>query len=918
MSETISKLEPHRTIYLQGFGRTSGDGYGCVAALSQASASGFTLSGEFVAQDDFVVLVLWDADGGSIDGITAHPRIGYLPDWAFDGVVLQFTLQVTNCMPIDAAWYPVVTWPYLMVEFADGTQQQVPLLPNATAAAGSYVQPAATFTLGGSLAAGDVIGLCWLNYSYSYTLTVKDTLASAVAGLAAAIGGAASASGASITITLPASIAQGANGNFVGAYGTVTGDGAWTPAAAYFNGGQSPTAWTITIDFSSLNETTIQRMWLTFAPAMQNQQFTQEEFSAVFTNWTLTDPNGRLPLSVAGPGSVRIQQSDSWCSYTGYWEAAPTALGWWSMGAAVVAAYNAGDPLAAVTIQTSCQSPCDLYVGTRLDWNCGILSATLDGGAPITLDTYGSGVNVRRLLFANVAAGAHTVVLTVTSNKNANSQGWYFYFNFLECAVPGEVPDAPATDTAFGVATDWDTNSSIYVSPERLVWAIQKLGLVGEIDHYTGVFWWGRKSDPAHVYTTWTIVFSGTLPVGDYVYLNLGGTEIGHATLIGDTLETLATCFALLVSQGTAAFFATASGATLTLTQRSEGPDYALTVACNTSCSPGLAAAVTNNVGSGAWTFGLDATLTPELNRAARDWHSDYFAQLAAAGIGVTVAFSQELVRPPDNPPSAVWIQRFPDGTPVTTATGYSDLNSSQIAWGAAVQAYLAKAYIEMGTLMGEAGLPVRLQFGEVGWWFDADASGMAYYDTDTAAAAETTLGRPLHTFLTPNDDPSVNSYADANFLRARLQAFVAAVQAAVVAALATAVFELLWPLDVNDPTVAQLNYYVNLPSQWQQRAGSGFADFLIEGLSYGGVEYNVTKAQWCAGYPFQVLGWDLAHCRYMLSWFYPACPWVKEYWNALATGVPLIKAWAWDHLNLYGWPVLLLPETASVQVFAL
>jgi hypothetical protein len=916
MSETISKLQPHRTLYLQGMGRTSGDGYGCVAALSQASASGFTLSGEWVAQDDFAVVVLWDADQGSIDGLTSHPRLGYLPDWRFDGVTLQFTLAVTNCIPIDSAWYPVVTWPYLMVTFADGAQQQVSLLANATPAAGSYAQPTATFTLSGTPAVGDVIGLCWLNYSYSYTLAAADTLASAVAGLAAAIGSAASASGASITITLPASIAKGANGNFVGAYGTVTGALAWTPASAYFSGGQSPTAWTVTINFSSLNETTIQRMFLTFAPNMQNQQFAREEFSAVFTNWTLTDPNSRLPLSVAGPGSVRLEESDSWCSYTGFWEPAP-ALGWWSMGAAVLAAYNAGQPLPSVSIQTNCQAVSNVYVGTRLDSNCGIIQATLDGGTPVSLDTYGGGVNVRRLLFSNVPAGSHTVVLTVTSNKNAASEGWYFYFDFLECAAPSVVPDAPATNTAFGVSTDWDTQNSIDVPPERLVWAIQKLGLVGEIDHYAGVFWWGRKSDPAHVYTTWTITFSGTLTVGAYIYLHLGSAVIGHATLVGDTLQTLATCFALLVSQGAGAFFATANGATLTLTQRSEGPDYALAVTCDTSGSPGLTAAVAENAGSGAWNFGLDATATPELNRAARDWHSDFFAQLKAADIGVTVSFSQELVRPPDNPPSAVWTQRFPDGTPVITETGYSDLNSAQIAFGAAVQAYLSEAYIEMGTLLAAAGLPIRLQFGEVGWWFQANASGMAFYDADTAAAAQTALDRALHTFLTPNDNPNVNAYADANFLRSRLQAYVAAVQSAVLAALPAALFEILWPLDVNDPTAAQLCYYVNLPTQWQQRAGSGFADFLIEGLSYGGVEYNVDKAKWCAGYPFQALAWDQAHCRYMLSWFCPACPWLKEYWNALATGVPLMKAWAWDHLNLYGWPVPLVPETASVQVFA-
>ena len=42
----------------------------------------------------------------------------------------------------------------------------------------------------------------------------------------------------------------------------------------------------------------------------------------------------------------------------------------------------------------------------------------------------------------------------------------------------------------------------------------------------------------------------------------------------------------------------------------------------------------------------------------------------------------------------------------------------------------------------------------------------MAFYDADTTARFQTPYGRPLHTFLTPNDAPSVNGYVDANFLR--------------------------------------------------------------------------------------------------------------------------------------------------------
>src|SRR5689334_23013955 len=57
----------------------------------------------------------------------------------------------------------------------------------------------------------------------------------------------------------------------------------------------------------------------------------------------------------------------------------------------------------------------------------------------------------------------------------------------------------------------------------------------------------------------------------------------------------------------------------------------------------------------------------------------------------------------------------------------------------------------------------------------------MAFYDSDTRAAAESARGRALATLHTPNDDPSINSYADANFLRTRLFNYVAAIQSYVL-----------------------------------------------------------------------------------------------------------------------------------------
>src|SRR4051812_29843973 len=62
--EPIYKLQPHRTMHLQG-----ADAYGASAAMHGASDTGFTVSGVFRDPADFAVLVLWDRDD-----FYGHPR----------------------------------------------------------------------------------------------------------------------------------------------------------------------------------------------------------------------------------------------------------------------------------------------------------------------------------------------------------------------------------------------------------------------------------------------------------------------------------------------------------------------------------------------------------------------------------------------------------------------------------------------------------------------------------------------------------------------------------------------------------------------------------------------------------------------------------------------------------------------------
>ena len=178
--------------------------------------------------------------------------------------------------------------------------------------------------------------------------------------------------------------------------------------------------------------------------------------------------------------------------------------------------------------------------------------------------------------------------------------------------------------------------------------------------------------------------------------------------------------------------------------------------------------------------------------------------------------------------------------------------------------------------------------------------SGMAFYDAYTTSRFQTQYGRPLHTFLTPNEDPSVNGYVDADFLRQTVKDHVDAIRNYVLATHPNAKFELLCPLDVNDPAARRLNRYINLPVDWETKSGSGFETFLIEGFQFGGIDRNLDKVRWMAGYPFEVLSWPRADCRYLMGLFNAGWPLERDYLAARRSRVPVVKIWAYDHLCLF------------------
>jgi hypothetical protein len=69
---------------------------------------------------------------------------------------------------------------------------------------------------------------------------------------------------------------------------------------------------------------------------------------------------------------------------------------------------------------------------------------------------------------------------------HAGNGGDSFYFDFLELAVATTALPTYAPDTSITLATDWDTDHSIALAPERTAWMIQALGFAGRANHYVG------------------------------------------------------------------------------------------------------------------------------------------------------------------------------------------------------------------------------------------------------------------------------------------------------------------------------------------------------------------------------------------------------------------------------------------------
>jgi hypothetical protein len=906
MSETLSKLTPNRDLQCYFQEPTA------IAALSQTGATEFTVSGCWRQQFDWAVLE-WNRDN-----VFEHPALRNLPDGNLSGVVLTYEEMRTNCIAMDSIWYPTVDWPYLRIwADAGGTETvyKVPLI-NYSTAIGSDAAASAQMTLQGAITANDTIELAWLDQHFNYTVTASDDLTSAAAELAAIISGFyqtsasevdASSRGAVITLTYHGS--AGTNGNRVGVYGTVSGAKTeiWSPASAVFSGGLSPQSWQVALNFGTMQGyrvnpdgsltavpqipmTNVRKLRWTWAADVQAASFVRSEFSVVVTNWTVSGTN--LTYSVAGPGSRRIEDDSTDLVYAGSWS---ESIGNFS-GGSIHYTTEAQD---SVACQYTASASHTLYLGTRMAGNVGSATVQIDTGGAIPLDLELSGEDVLvRIALGQYAAGTHSVRVT-----NTGATGSYFYFDFLELAIPTETLPNFSSTPKTTTATDWDTNHSLALAPERTAWLINTLGFQGRANHYAGALWFYELVCPANLYASGTVEFAGIPTFGATTELVLDGTTISHLNLIGDTAASMATCFALLINQGSTAVWAAAGGNTLTITARvpgAAGNNLSLSASTgDTAFTATVSGTMLAGGTDGTWL--TDLTAMPRLNRGARDWTTSFLTALRGYGITPTVSFSMELGNGDDSVTTGI-AQRYPDGNPVLVNTPALQTNFSPSSL-----AFWQQVYLDMANLMAAAGVTPYLQFGEVQWWYFASAQdgGMPFYDAYTTNTFQSTYGKAMGVIASQDADPA--QYTDeCQFLPSLIGTFTSSIRAFVRQTQAETRFEVLYPPDTNDTALnAIINYPVN---DWTP---ANLSCLKTENFTYTG-DRDLNAARTSIDLP-GVKGFPAAQSSHLVGIGDYTTPWQREWSLALAAGDESAVLFALDQFCLIGYSLpLRVPSRRS------
>jgi hypothetical protein len=901
----IEKLRPDRDLQCFFFEPSA------IAAMSGASSTGFTLSGTWRQQFDWAVIE-WNRDNTH-----EHPAFRNLPDGDLSGLVLTYRETRTNCIPLDSDLFATVDWPSLRVwatpEGGTETIYWVPLKPHATPVAGSYQSAYADFTLSGTVAAGDFVGLAFLAEHYTYQVVGGDTLTSVVANIAGIINSSstlcqASATGTTLRVFYTGggpvtTSTPGANGNRFGMYSFATGAGTWDAAAKTFANGTSPALWQVTLDFSSLQGTLspdlsgvlvsiptnrIRKIRWTYAADLQMESYQRSEFQVVVSDWTVTG-TGRA-YSVAGPGSRRIEDHAIGVTYSGSWV---EERGNYS-GGTIHHSASAGD---SVTLAYAVAGPHTLYTGLRYLSTGATIAIAVDGVAAGSVNAALAGEDVLfRFPVGSYGGGTHTLTLT-------NSGGGDFYFDFVEMAVATTTLPTFEAQLKLTLATDWDTEHSLALPPERTAWMIDSLGFTGRQNHYAGALWFYELTRVGTEYASGMVTFAGMPAFSSTVTVTVGRAGDPSSNLkltklvhMGMTASMMATAYAIELNRGYTGVWASASGAVLTIRSRSMGTDGNNISLAATTTSGGFSAAVSGSMFTGGvdGDWRTDLAALPRLNRAVRDWSASFLAALRGYGIDSTVAFSMEIGNPAEPLVGIAIAQEGPAGDAIVLPTP-----SVQTNFSPASLAFWQEVYLEMAALQAEAGLTPYLQFGEVQWWyFPNDGagrafSGMPFYDSWTQSRFAATHGRAMATITANTMDPATIP-EEVAFLAGVLGGFTISVMSFVRASYPTARFEVLYPTDVNRTA---LNRAINYPADWNPSALT-----CLKTESFGfTLGRNLELAEETIGFG-EDLGFLASERSHLVGVGDSTTAWEKESRVAVGKGFESVVLFALDQFCLVGY----------------
>jgi len=891
VSEVIEKLRPDRDLHCYFFQPSS------IAALSSASASGYTVSGSWRQQFDWAVIE-WNRDNDF-----EHPLLLPLPDGDLSGLALSYRETRTNCIPMDSTLFPTVDWPFLRIwaDDASGAERiyRVRLSDHATPVAGAYQAAQATFVLSGSLTAGDRVALSWGAEQHNHVVESGDTFATVLASLTGFINTnsttvSAQYDGLAQSITLTNST-PGEAGNLLGVVAGVNGaeTEVWTPAAQTMSGGTSPTQWQVDLDFSSLIDanspslgaiptTNVRKMRWTYSAAIQSQDYQRSDFEVVVSDWTVTGPN--RVYSIAGPSSKRIEDDHPSIEYAGAWS---LDRGNYSGGTI----HTTTEPDASLSAHYSHRESHQLYLGVRRTYESGTVAVSVDGGAEQTIQLLAPGEDfLARLPLGSYGPGSHEVSARLVG-------GGAFRFDHIEAAVPTTNVETQPANPVETLATDWDTEHSVVLAPERVAWILDKLGFHGRANHYTGAILFYQLHNPGNVYASATVTFTGSPLLGDDIQIVIDSTVFRRYSLVTDTAESTAKSFEYLINDGSTGVRASATGNVLTITSRALGSQgNSITLATSNGSGIQAVAGATALEGGvdGEWLTDLSAT--PRMNRAALDWHRAYFIALNAFGIEATAAFSTELSHG-DRSVAAGIAQRYSHGAPVELNTPAIQTNFSPTAID-----YWKQVYLEMAQLQAEAGQAPYLQFGEVQWWYFPERQdpngpitpGMTFYDDYTVSQFQTQYGRSMHVFLSNED--SIDAYPEeAEFLPGLIGQYTAAIRNFVLATYPSARFEVLYPHDVNDFPLTRV---VNFPdSDWTP---SQYEILKTENFTYTG-NRDMNKALESIQFP-QSKGFSRERSAHLIGVFNSSEPWNLERKLSRREAVESVVFWAFDQFCFIGY----------------